>query len=493
MRFIDGPGTAGRLREALDRAGYTVDGLSERLGPHAFVHLAGHEPAPLVRATRAGDHLDVLARLFVLGMPVAGAAAAAALAPADVGALVAGGLLARDGDDVAGRVGLRPLDGPQRWVVAHDLAPPTGSSPPVDHVLGVSASTMALAGATIRRAVGAALDVGTGGGVQALYASAHAERVVATDLNPRAAALCRLTMALNDAPTVEVREGDMLAPVAGESFDLIVSNPPFVISPARRYLFRDAPVPVDEVCRDLVRAAPAHLAPGGHCQLLGAWAHVAGEDWRDRLAGWGAGSGCDVLVLQREVLDPAAHAASWLRQTEPPAAWAPEYDEWLDHYQRQGIEAVGLGLISLRRRDGGEGWFRAEEAPQDFAMPCGDHLGAAFELADFVAAHPGDRLLDVALAVAPDVVLDERARPAAGDGWAVTDRRLRQTAGLCREGEVDAALAAVVAGCDGTRPLGAVIAGAAAAARTDPAGLARAARPVVARLVEQGFLLPAGG
>jgi Methyltransferase small domain len=357
----------------------------------------------------------------------------------------------------------------------------------------VSASTMALAGATIRRPIAAALDLGTGCGVQALYASAHADRVVATDLNPRAAALCRLTMALNDASTVEVREGDMLAPVAGETFDLIVANPPFVISPARRYLFRDAGAPIDELCRDLVRAAPAQLAPGGHAQFLASWAHLAGEDWRDRLAGWCAGTGGDALVLAREVLEPGAHAAGWLRQTEPPEAWQAQYDEWMDYYERHGIEAVGLGLISLRRRDGGEGWFRVEDAPQDFVMPCGDHLGAAFELADFVAAHAGDRLLEVTLAVAPDVVLDERARPAGGDGWAVSDRRLRQTAGLCREGALDGPTAALVAACDGTRPLGTVIGDAASVSGSDPAGLARAALPVVARLVEQGFLLPAAG
>ena len=490
MPESDGAGVAGGLREALDRAGYTTAGLSERLGPHAFLHLAAREIAPLVRATRGGDHLDVLVRLFVAGVPVGRGAAEAALAPAGVDALAGAGIVGLDGGDMVGLVGLRPLDGPAPWVVAHDLGRPAGGVRP-DHVLGVSPSTMALAGATIRRPIGAALDLGTGGGAQALFAATHADRVVATDLNPRAAALCRLTMALNGAAGVEVREGDMLAPVAGETFDLVVSNPPFVISPSRRYLFRDAPAALDEVCRDLVRAVPDHLAPGGHCQFLGSWAHVAGEDWRDRLAGWCAGTGCDALVLQREVLDPAAHAAGWLRQTDPPDAWQPQYDEWMDHYERHGVEAVALGLISLRRRpggpEGGDGWFRAEEAPQDFAMPCGDHLGAAFELADFVADHPGDRLLGVVLAVAPDVVLDERARPGDGGGWAPGDRRLRQTAGLCREGEVDEPLAALVAACDGTRPLAAVLA---EAAPDVPAGVAL---PVVARLVEQGFLLPSPG
>ncbi len=122
-------------------------------------------------------------------------------------------------------------------------------------------------------------------------------------------------------------------------------------------------------------------------------------------------------------------------------------------------------------------------------MPCGDHLGAAFELADFLEAHPGDALLGVVLRAAPDVVLDERARSTPG-GWAVTDRRLRQTAGLCHEGQVDGAITAIVAACDGGRPLAAILHDAAVAADIDSSGLARAALPNLRRLVELGFLLP---
>ena len=161
----------------------------------------------------------------------------------------------------------------------------------------------------------------------------------------------------------------------------------------------------------------------------------------------------------------------------------------MGYYARHSIEAVGFGLITMRKRAAGSPWFRAEEAPQEWSMPCGDHLGAVFELADFLDGYGGQRLLDVALRIAPDVILDERARPAS-PGWSVTDRVLRQTAGLCLEGQVDAAVAAIAAACDGSRPLGAVLTEAAVAADADLSDLARAALPVVQRLVERGFLLP---
>jgi hypothetical protein len=491
VRFLDSA-TAARLRACLDGAGFTLDALTGRLGPQVAGHLANGEVAPLVRATRGGDRLDILLRLFVVGVPVPRAEARAALAPVPIEELAAGGVVRADGDEVEGRIALRPLDAPEGWVVAHDRPPAAGDGLAADHVIGVSASTMALAGATIRRPVGSSLDLGTGCGVQALFASQHSDRVVASDVSPRAVALATLTMELNGAGNVEVRAGDLLDPVAGETFGLVVANPPFVISPSERYLFRDGGYPVDDLCRTLVRSVPGHLTEGGHFQCLASWAQVSGEDRDERLATWSAGTGCDTLVLVREVLDPAAHAANWLRQTERPDAWEPEYDRWMAYYERHRIEAIGLGLVTMRRRAGGEGWFRAEQAGQDFAMPCGDHLGAAFELADFLAAHEGDRLAAAHLRVAPDVVLDERAGPT-GEGWTVTDRRLRQTAGLCREGEVDGGVAAIVAACDGSRPLGAVLAAAARSAGADAGTLARAALPVIRRLVEQGFLLPAFG
>jgi Methyltransferase small domain len=492
MHVVDGPGTARRVRARLDEVGFTLEALTERLGPQATAHVAAGELAPLVRATREGDRLDTLLRLFVIGVPVPLAAARAALGTVPVEELAASGLLSVEGDEVEARIALRPLGAPENWVVAHDPTPTAARPIAANHVLGVSASTMALAGATIRRPVGATFDLGTGCGIQALYVSSHSERVVASDVNPRAVALGSLTMALNGVGNVAVRAGDLLAPVTGETFGLVVANPPFVISPTQRYLFRDGAHPLDELCRTLVRSVPGHLEGGGHFQLLASWAHVEGEDWRDRLAGWFDGTGCDALVLAREALDPSAHAANWLRQTEPAAGWEPEYDRWMAYYELHRVEAVGLGFITMRKRRAGDGWFRVEQAEQDFAMPCGDHLGAAFELADFLEAHDGDDLYDAALRVAPDVVLDERATPTPS-GWSVSDRKLRQTAGLCREGEVDEAVAAIVAACDGTRPLAAVLADAAWAAGTDPQRLARAALPVIRRLVEQGFLLPAVG
>ena len=102
-----------------------------------------------------------------------------------------------------------------------------------DFVLGVSAASTTLAQLTVRRPVPRALDLGTGCGVQSLHLARHSAEVVATDLNPRALALARLTALINGID-LDLREGSLYAPVAGERFDLITTNPPYVMSPPGR-------------------------------------------------------------------------------------------------------------------------------------------------------------------------------------------------------------------------------------------------------------------
>ena len=130
-----------------------------------------------------------------------------------------------------------------------DLTPGLDGGPNrvgADHVLGISSASTSLAQLTIREPVGRALDLGTGCGVQALHLAGHSGAVVATDVNQRALRLTRFNVALNDVRTpVDVRDGSFFEPVAGERFDLIATNPPFVISPAtgERLVYRDSGLP----------------------------------------------------------------------------------------------------------------------------------------------------------------------------------------------------------------------------------------------------------
>lgn len=128
------------------------------------------------------------------------------------------------------------------------------------------------------------LDLGTGSGAIAL-AIAHARpqaRVTAVDASADALTVARAN-AGQLGLAVTLHHGDWLAPVAGERFDLIVSNPPYIAEgdahlPALAHEPRSALVSgadgLDDL-RRIVATAPAHLAPGGWLLLEHGWDQAA--------------------------------------------------------------------------------------------------------------------------------------------------------------------------------------------------------------------------
>src|SRR5206468_8352084 len=138
-------------------------------------------------------------------------------------------------------------------LVAHD---PPSTAP--DVVTGVNAASRTLATLTVRRPVERALDIGTGSGVEALLTTRHAAHVVATDVNPRALRLAELSARLSGV-SLELREGSLFEPVEEERFDLIVANPPFVISPTTAPASPTTALPAARTCPQAFPGAPRHL------------------------------------------------------------------------------------------------------------------------------------------------------------------------------------------------------------------------------------------
>lgn len=128
------------------------------------------------------------------------------------------------------------------------------------------------------------LDLGTGTGAIALALAVERPRaeVVAVDASPAAAEVARRNAArLGLAARVRVREGDWFMPVAGESFDLVASNPPYIDvgdphldTGDLRFEPRSALASGSDGLDDLRRiaiAAPDHLKPGGWLLLEHGW------------------------------------------------------------------------------------------------------------------------------------------------------------------------------------------------------------------------------
>jgi hypothetical protein len=359
-------------------------------------------------------------------------------------------------------------------------------------VMGVGSSSVTLSELTVRRHSRRSLDLGTGCGVQALLAAPHSDAVIAGDRNPRAVAFAAFNAALNGADTVECRQGDLFAPVAGERFDLIVSNPPFVISPDRSYLYRDADVEGDALCRQVVRQGAGHLEPGGYCQLLCNFAVPENGDWRAVLAEWCEGTGCDAWAVCAELQDPGVYASTWIAHTEPPHHQAELFDAWMEHYRRRGIAAMGSGHLVLRRAEEGRSpWFRAEDAAARTPGDCGDQILLGFALRDLLDRLADDRaLLSARLRLSPEVRLDQRCAPGA-DGWEIEQTSVRLERGIGYQGVVDPHGAMMLGRCTGVRPLGELLAELARELEVELETLMPGALQVTRSLVEQGFLLPA--
>ena len=457
---------------ALTAAGWSAAALDELLGATARTHLDRDELAPLLRRTAGGSALEVVARLFVLGVGVDLKQAQRAGVPES--------WLVPDGFDVAAAVRLQPVvHGGVEVLVAHDPARAADGVHP-EQVLGVGAASLTLAAATPRAVVGRTLDLGTGSGVQALLAEDHSGSVVATDSSARATAYTRLSAALN-GQRIDVRTGDLLAPVRGELFDLVVSNPPFVIGPGSGYTYRDGGRDADDLCRSLVADLPRHLTGEGTAVLLANWLHVEGEDGDERVQSW-FGDDVDGWVVQRELAAPEEYVTAWLRDTDEGSRFDELYDVWMDWFAVRSVEAVAFGVLALRQ---GSGRVTLDEVPQPVAATWGEQVDAHF--AGQRALERG--LLATAWRLRDDVRLHQVARPTE-DGWYADAQVLQQEAGLRWSGGVDVYGATLLAGCDGTRRMGDLLAILASSAGLSQDEAAEQVLPVVERLVEQGFLVP---
>ncbi|WP_371328287.1 methyltransferase [Demequina sp. NBRC 110056] len=359
-----------------------------------------------------------------------------------------------------------------------------------------------LASVTMRAPRGRALDLGTGCGIQALHASLHGDAVVATDVSARALGYARFNELLNraaaeagtPAPTPwDLREGSMLEPVAGEQFDLVVSNPPFVITPpgAPAFEYRDGGLERDGVVRTLLRDVGTVLAPGGVAQFLGNW-EIHG-DWTARLeeALDAAAVPLDAWIVQRDVLDPAEYAETWLRDAgitpdRDPSRFRAAYEAYVAAFDAVGADAVGFGILTLRRPAAGAPTLRRlEEHEGALAAPLGPTLAAALEAHDWLAATSDAELLDTAVTVAPDVTKETYGRPLLAEPEHIL---LRQGGGFGRSIKADTALAGLVGACDGELTVG-QIAHALAALLDVPAGqMVGGLVPAVRDLVRDGFL-----
>ncbi len=98
------------------------------------------------------------------------------------------------------------------------------------------------------------LDLGCGYGAVGITASRFVRYVIMTDVNRRAIQIAKKNLKINGVKNAEVRWGSLYAPVRGEKFHSIITNPPVHAG--------------KEILREIVINAPRHLHDEGLLQLV---------------------------------------------------------------------------------------------------------------------------------------------------------------------------------------------------------------------------------
>ncbi|WP_105566684.1 DUF7059 domain-containing protein [Microbacterium halophytorum] len=505
MRPNADPALVEALRQDLRAARFRSESLRAAWGVEADDAIGRSLRGPALRAIAGRtDAQAVLARLLIFGVAQPVADVDAALPSLGSHGLVELGLASADRGSVSPRAVVRPQSfhddrGPGEWWVASDLDEIAlgGGALAEDHVLGVGGASLTLAGLQLPTPARRVLDLGTGCGIQAMRARRYADEVVATDLSARALDYARMNLLIDATDGVELREGSLFGPVAGETFDRIVSNPPFVITPRAagvpEYEYRDGGLVGDTLVEQVFAGVGAHLEPGGVAQMLGNWETRGGVSGLDRVRAWVDASPVplDAWVVEREELDPIRYAETWIRDggTVP---GSPEFDAlqgaWLDDFAARGVSAVGFGYVLLRRAAGPEPTLRRFERltqpiPSEGAL--GSHLAAVLAEHDRASGLDDDALAAARFRVSPDVT-EARHHTPGEDAPSVIE--LRQGGGFGRSVQADPALAGLVGACDGELDAGTIIDAIAQLLEADAAALRAAQLPAIRELLLDGFL-----
>jgi methylase of polypeptide subunit release factors len=232
---------------------------------------------------------------------------------------------------------------------------PTSRDPDASVYIGPDSLTLA-ASLPVSREVERCLDLCTGSGIQAILMAATAKRVVAVEINEQAANVARFNAALNCvADRVDVLCGDLYDVVPEGTYDLIVSNPPFLPVPAGVHHAVPGHGGLDGlvVLRPLLDGIPARLAHDGEAlvyaegvgdaegpfvrRLLEEMAHKEKMDIRT------------MLVSRLTIKNTLVLKATSLAHLRRPSS---ELVQWRDLYQQLGATHSYNYLLRLRRGEG---------------------------------------------------------------------------------------------------------------------------------------------
>lgn len=482
---------AEHLRRRFTAARYQDSAVCERLGISSVVAVEPlHVPYYLQQRLAERDAQAALIRLFLLQRPVPEAELRPAFGAGDAELMVGLGLVERRDSVLAPLVDLYPYGVDWLATDRSDAAGEGGAGERFDAVMPLNMSSRLLAQLVLPVPAESVLDIGTGCGVHAIRAARRARRVVATDVNPRALRFTAFNAALNQAGEIEIRQGSLWEPVAGESFEQIVANPAFTLSARSEFLFRDGGARGDRMTAALLAGAADHLREGGVAQLIGEFPTVGEHGFEEQVESWAGETPCDLLLLRFGAMEPLEYAVGYAHQ--PFGQSRQEYEASLSArltgFHTLGAQDVVLGAVLLRRRAGGPHWTarRVLPAPE---RPIGRELGELIQSMDCWEAEDAPRRLWAGLPrMQPGLQLTE-TRTWGPSGWEEGESHAgRPGDPLCHNLRLSTPARELLERCDGTRTGGEIAAEFARVYQLDAGEAAEAAVAFLRELVEQGLI-----
>jgi len=284
---------------------------------------------------------------------------------------------------------------------------PDGSPvwPSSDHVFSAhNALTQQFLGIMPENPAGSVLDLCTGTGVAALAAAASAGMVVGTDISPRSVHFASFNSRLNRVRNVELRCGDLYAPVPGLRFDLVTAHPPYVPSFFEAPIYRGGGEAGDRIVRGILSGVWQHLNPGGSFVMLCIAMDAEGKLFEERVREWmGNPPDLDLILAVREQEEPEAFGL--LLASRSIGAEQEVLERWQQLAASTRISRVVYGALAGRR-------FTTEGSCQSRRVPFKKAVrGAQFERMfawfDWLRLpEAAERILRAHLRIAPDSRLE---------------------------------------------------------------------------------------
>jgi len=348
-----------RLRELLQRIGYTHDGLCERLEiSSVYDFKEGREGRP--RPPGPIDALTLFVRMFLDAEDVPWSDVRGSLSDDDIALLQQFGLV-QDGstpDSCASTVLLYPIE--QLWIVSDRSAsttdPDEKNRPPADVVYpALTRNTQRFVGLMPRNSCERFLELCAGTGIAALLAAkGFARQAWAVDITQRATRFAKFNAELNELSNVTTLEGDLFAPVRGEQFDIIVAHPPYMPALEDEYIFRDGGPDGERITWGIFRDLAEHLRPGGvyYCDCLTSDREGAPVEDRIREALGEHRGEFDIMFGEIRTFDPVQYYADRAKDGEGGESFESIGQRW-EVFKRLKVERLVFGTILLRRRSDG--------------------------------------------------------------------------------------------------------------------------------------------